>query len=181
LGDYRAKDLFLVPGLLSLARVPLSAVFVLTLGWPLAAFGVLVLAGVTDVLDGGYARTRNQTTATGAVVDAITDKVFVACVVVALVVTHHMSVMESLLLGTREVGELPLVLRLAFSPEARRARTERKANVPGKLATLLQFLAVTAVLFRVPRYDALLWLAAGAGAVAALTYWLREREEARAA
>ena len=181
MGEYRAKDLVLVPGLLSLARLPLSAVFVLTLGRPFVAFGVLVLAGITDVLDGWYARTRNQTTATGAVVDAITDKVFVACVVVSLVATHHMSVAESLLLGTREVGELPLVLRLAFSKKARRARTERKANLPGKLATMLQFLAVTAVLFGVPRYDALLWLTAGAGAVAALTYCLREREEAQAA
>ena len=174
MGEYRARDLFLVPGLLSLARVPLAAVFPLVLGRPIVAFGVLALAGITDVLDGWYARTRGQTTATGAVGDAITDKVFVLAVVVTLVVTRHMTVLESLLLGTREMGEFPLVVRLAFSHAARSASTDRKANVPGKLATLLQFVAVTAVLFRAPTYDALLWLAAGGGAVAAVTYWLRE-------
>ena len=175
MGHYRAKDLLLVPGLLSLARVPLAVVFPLVLGRPLVAFGVLVVSGLTDVLDGWYARTHGQATPTGAVIDAITDKVFVAAVVVSLVLTHHMTVLESLLLGTREVGELPLVLRLAFSRSARRAGTERKANGPGKLATVLQFVAVTAVLFGAPSYEALLWLAAGGGVVAATTYWLRER------
>jgi CDP-diacylglycerol--glycerol-3-phosphate 3-phosphatidyltransferase/cardiolipin synthase len=153
----------------------LAVLFPVVLGWPVVAFGVLVVSGLTDVLDGWYARTRGQATPTGAVIDAITDKVFVAVVVVSLVVSHHMTILESLLLGTREVGELPLVLRLAFSPTARRARTDRTANVPGKLATALQFVAVTAVLFGMPRYEALLWLAAGGGAVAAVTYWLRER------
>jgi len=174
MGQYRARDLFLVPGLLSLARVPLAGLFVLVLERPAVAFAVLVLAGVTDVLDGWYARTHGQTTATGAVVDAITDKVFVAGVVVTLVATHHMTLLESLLLGTREVGELPLVVRLAFSHEARKASVDRKANVPGKIATVLQFAAVTAVLFRVPWYPVALWLAAGGGLVAAATYWARE-------
>jgi cardiolipin synthase (CMP-forming) len=179
MGEYRAKDLFLVPGLLSLARVPLGALFPFVLEQPWIAFGVLALAAVTDVLDGWYARTRGQTTPTGAVVDAITDKVFVAAVVVTLVVTHHMTLLESLLLGTREVGELPLVVRLAFSHDARKASTERKANVPGKVATILQFFAVTAVLFRAPWYSAVMWLAAGGGAVAAATYWLRESKPSK--
>ncbi len=180
MGQYRARDLLLVPGLLSLARLPLAALFPLVLGQPAVAFAVLVLAAVTDVLDGWYARTHGQTTATGAVVDAITDKAFVLAVVVALVVSRHMTLLESLLLGTREVGELPLVVRLALSHDARKASTERKANVPGKLATVLQFVAVTAVLFRAPQYESLLWLAAGGGAVAAVSYWLREGRTAGA-
>jgi cardiolipin synthase (CMP-forming) len=180
MGQYRAKDLFLVPGLLSLARVPLAVVFPFVLERPVAAFAVLALAAVTDVLDGWYARTHDQTTATGAVVDAITDKIFVAGVVVTLVLTHHMTLLESLLLGTREVGELPLVVRLASSHEARKASVDRKANVPGKIGTVLQFVAVTAVLFRVPWYPALLWIAAAGGAVAAATYWVREGRAVRA-
>ncbi len=175
MGKYRKKDLLLVPGLLSLARLPLAAAFPFTLSEPLAAFAVLVIAGATDILDGWYARTRGQTTPTGAAIDAITDKVFVAVVVGSLIATSRMTPWEALLLGTREVGELPLVLHLALSPKARRARTERAANVPGKIATVLQFVAVTAVLFDAKHLYVYLGVAAGGGIVAAITYWLRER------
>jgi CDP-diacylglycerol--glycerol-3-phosphate 3-phosphatidyltransferase/cardiolipin synthase len=176
-GQYRAKDLLLVPGLLSLARIPLGALFPFTLNWPLYAFGVLVLAGASDVLDGWYARTRGQVTATGSVVDAITDKIFVLAVVVSLVLCARMSVVEAMLLGTREMGELPLVIRLMLSPDARRARTERSANVPGKVATMLQFVAVTSVLFAVPHRDIYIGVAAAGGVVAAISYWARERKQ----
>jgi CDP-diacylglycerol--glycerol-3-phosphate 3-phosphatidyltransferase/cardiolipin synthase len=172
---YRARDLVLVPSLLSMLRVPLAAAFPCVLTMPKAAFGVLAAAGLTDVLDGWYARARGQATATGAVVDAVTDKVFVATVVVALVVSHKMTTLEALLLGTREMGELPLVVRLALSHEARKRREDRRANVPGKVATVLQFVAVSAVLFGAPHLEVYVGAAAGAGVLAALTYWMRER------
>ena len=175
MGQYRARDLLLVPSLLSMLRVPLAAVFPFVLGAPAVAFGVLATAGLTDVLDGWYARTRNQTTPTGAVADAVTDKIFVATVVVTLVLFHKMTLVEALFLGTREVGELPLVVRLAFSHEAREKQTDRRANVPGKAATVLQFVAVTAVLFGAPHIEIYLGAAAGAGVLAAITYWMRER------
>jgi CDP-diacylglycerol--glycerol-3-phosphate 3-phosphatidyltransferase/cardiolipin synthase len=174
-GQYRARDLLMVPSLLSMLRVPLAALFPFVLGAPALAFGVLATAGLTDVLDGWYARTRKQTTATGAVADAVTDKVFVATVVVTLIVFHKMSVLQALFLGTREMGELPLVVRLALSHEARSKETDRRANVPGKAATILQFVAVTAVLFGAPHLEVYLGAAAGAGVLAAITYWMRER------
>jgi CDP-diacylglycerol--glycerol-3-phosphate 3-phosphatidyltransferase/cardiolipin synthase len=150
-------------------------VFPFTLANPLVAFGVLVLAGATDILDGWYARTRNQTTPTGAVVDAITDKIFVAAVVASLVLSAHMSLLYAALLGTRELGELPLVVRLSLSPKARSARGDRAANVPGKLATVLQFVAVTAALFGAAHLEVFVGVAALGGALAAISYWARER------
>ena len=65
--NYRARDLLLVPGLLSLARVPLACVFPFVIGWPLIALAVLLVAGFTDVADGWYARRFDQATSTGAV------------------------------------------------------------------------------------------------------------------
>src|SRR5262249_52974908 len=158
--------LLLVPSLLSMLRVPLAAVFPFVLGMPAAAFGVLVAAGLTDVLDGWYARSHGQATATGAVADAVTDKVFVATVVIALILFHKMTLIQALFLGTREMGELPLVVHLAFSHEARTKQTDRRANVPGKAATVLQFVAVTAVLFGAPHIEVYLGAAAGAGVLA---------------
>jgi phosphatidylglycerophosphate synthase len=81
MGAYRARDLLRVPSLLSLARLPLAAAFVLLVDRPPVLVLVLVAAGVTDVLDGWYARRFDQVTATGAVVDPITDKLFVLTVV----------------------------------------------------------------------------------------------------
>lgn len=175
MGLYRARDLLLVPSLLSFARVPLAVAFPFVHGRPWLAFAVLVVSGVTDVLDGWWARRFHQATATGAVVDPITDKIFVLTVVVTLVVAGDLSPVSVLLLSTREIGELPLVLWLAFSHDARQKRKDHpRANAPGKLATALQFATVVAALFRSAWTPALVGLTAIAGVVAAVSYWARE-------
>jgi len=179
-GHYRARDLFLVPGLLSLARIPLALCFPLALRLPLAAFAILVAAGTTDILDGWYARRFDQVTPTGSALDGVTDKIFVATVGLSLVLTGQLSILAIVLLSTREIGELPLVLWLALSPRARRARAAApSANVAGKIATVLQFASVTSALFHAPH--TLVWVVATAvvGAVAALVYWRRALRLAR--
>ena len=101
MGRYRARDLWSVPGLLSLARIPLAALFPFLLDNAPAALGVLIATGLTDTLDGWYGRRFGQTTPTGAVVDALTDKLFVGAVVVTLVVTGHFTVVQAAFLSTR--------------------------------------------------------------------------------
>jgi len=163
-----------VPGLLSLARVPLAVAFPFVVDRPALALGVLLAAGLSDVLDGWTARRYGQVTPTGAALDPITDKVFVLTVAVTLVVRAYLSPGDVVLLSTRELGELPLVVWLATSPRARQLRAEStSANAPGKLATALQFAAATAALFRWPHVGAMVAVTAGAGAVAALVYWIR--------
>jgi hypothetical protein len=79
-----------------------------------------------------------------------------------------------LLLGTRDLGEVPLVIWCATSRRARRARTEQpSANVPGKVATATQFAAVLVVLWSPAHGRMAVYLAAVAGAVAAASYWRR--------
>ena len=180
MGQYRAKDALSVPGLLSLARVPLGLLFVLVVGWPPIALGVLVVSAITDVLDGWYARKFNQATATGAALDPVTDKFFVGAVVVTLVLTARLSPLAIVLLSTREIGEIPLVLYLALSRKARRARAEQpRANVVGKVATALQFACVALAIVRAPLLDSLLWTTAAAGALAAVAYWARALKQPR--
>ena len=69
-----------------------------------------MLVGMSDVLDGWYARHFRQVTPTGCVVDPITDKLFVLTIAITLVTTAKLSVGAVVLLSTRELGELPLVL-----------------------------------------------------------------------
>jgi cardiolipin synthase len=182
MGRYDIRDLVRVPGLLSLSRIPLAVAFALSVDHPSLAFGILVAAGLTDVLDGWYARRFRQVTATGAALDPVTDKLFVMTVAIALVVTGHLSVAAVFLLSTREIGELPLVLWFALSPDARRARVEHPAsNVVGKAATALQFLSVKAALFHEKDQGVWLGATAVAGTLAAFTYWRRELRPRRAA
>jgi cardiolipin synthase len=182
LGLYRARDLATVPGLLSLSRIPLGACFPFAIGRPAVALAILVAAGVSDVLDGWYARRFHQVTATGTALDPVTDKIFVAAVASTLVARGALSVADVVLLGTREIGELPLVVWIATSRAARRVRAKHpSANLPGKLATVFQFAAVTAAILRLTARDALVDLTAVAGVLAAASYWVRSLRQARAA
>jgi hypothetical protein len=86
------------------------------------------------------------------------------------------------LLGTRELGELPLLFWLATSPAARRARVAApKANVLGKAATVMQFATVAVLLARAPYVDVWIWATAALGVVAAASYWYRELRNRRLA
>lgn len=175
MGRYRAQDLTAPPNLVSLARVPLAAIFPFVIDRPAVALGVLALAGLSDVIDGWLARTYNRVTPLGIVLDPITDKLFVSVVVVALVISGRLPFPHVLLLATREVGELPLVTWWLISRHRRRAKSENPmANLPGKLVTVLQFATVAAALFASPLVTILLVITAIAGVVAALVYALRE-------
>ncbi|HET7542641.1 MAG TPA: CDP-alcohol phosphatidyltransferase family protein [Polyangiaceae bacterium] len=172
--EYRWQDLCLPPAWLSLSRIPLAVGFALLVDRPFAALVVLVLAGLSDVLDGWTARRFRMVTITGAALDPITDKLFVLTVALTLVVSRHLSPMAVVMLSTREIGELPLVIWLAASHGARLARAEQAmANGLGKLATALQFVAVAWALFAGQGLDAWLWATAAVGTIAALNYWRR--------
>lgn len=175
MGRYRASDLLLPPSLISLARVPLALCFAWASGHPFVQLVVLALAGASDVADGWWARRHGQVTATGAVVDPITDKLFVLTVVLSLVFSNRLEAWSIALLATREIGEAPLVLWWTLSQDRRRARAEQPmANLPGKAATVLQFATVAHALFGGRYLDPLLYATALAGGLAALSYWLRE-------
>ena len=75
-----------VPNALSVLRILLVPVFLMLYLTRLDywAFGVLVLSGVTDALDGFIARRYNQITDCGKLLDPISDKLTQVAVVVAL-------------------------------------------------------------------------------------------------
>ena len=175
--EIRLQDALLPPGLLSLARFPLALAFPLAWPKPALAAGVVVAAAVTDVLDGFVARKLHQETETGALLDPLMDKTFVLGVAATLIAARVVTPVEAALLATREVVELPLVGYVM----AYRVPGDRRANVAGKLTTVLQFVAVGAVLVHVePRLRATAIAATAiAGAVAGFTYWARALHDAR--
>ncbi len=177
---YRLRDLMLAPALISWVRLPLAACFPLVVGRPVAAVAVLLAAGFSDVLDGWVARRYGLVTPTGAALDPITDKLFVLTVAITLLVHEYLPLGGVLLLSTREIGELPLVVWLARSHTARAARANApSANAGGKLATVLQFSAVSWALLRQPLLGLWVGAAAVAGVVAAIGYWRRALQNSR--
>lgn len=167
---YRLRDLARVPCLLSLARIPLAAIFPAVVGDPRAALAVILLSGVTDLLDGWWARRFHQTTDLGALLDGVTDKVFVLAVALTLALTGRLSPLEVLLLGTRDLGEL-VILAIALSRSDARMRHEaQRADLYGKATTLLQFAAVVLALFGHPARATVAWAAGALGAFTAVHY-----------
>jgi CDP-diacylglycerol--glycerol-3-phosphate 3-phosphatidyltransferase/cardiolipin synthase len=170
---YRARDVLRVPGLLSLCRLPLAAAFPVAALRPAWALGVLGAAAMTDVLDGWYARHFHQATRTGALLDGVMDKVFIASVLATLVVLGRMTPPELVILGTREIGELCLIAA-ALVGRPRPLGSTREAGALGKLATVLQFATIALFVVAAP-YRLVALAATGAcGAVAAAVYWRRE-------
>ncbi len=167
---YELRHLLLAPSLLSLARVPLAALFPFVVGRPPWALGVLAASGLSDVLDGWLARRLRQCTPLGAALDGATDKVFVLAVAVTLVATHRLSGFELLLLGARDLGELALAAAIAVRGEARAFHEEQRASRWGKAATMAQFaVVVLAVVGRPERLPAAA-LCCALGLVAAARY-----------
>ena len=168
--EYRWRDLLRAPCLLSFARVPLAAVFPLVVDRAAWALAVIALAGVTDILDGWWARRFRQTTAIGAVLDGATDKVFVLGVVLTLVFTRRLLPWQACALGAREFGELILAGVVMLRRDAHARHEEQRADALGKLTTVAQF-AVVVTALTAPR-----WVGAGAivtgalGAVAVAHY-----------
>jgi cardiolipin synthase len=170
---YRARDLVRVPGLLSLCRLPLAVVFPFCVGRPELALVVLAAAGASDVLDGWYARRFHEETRTGALLDGVMDKVFVITVLGTLVATRSITILQVMLLGTRELGELALIAT-ALVLRPRPLGSHRSASFLGKLATALQFATVVLVIVHAPYLGVAVAVTAACGAVAALAYWRSE-------
>ena len=85
-----------IPNILTLFRLALIPVFVIVFYFPVewsyfAAAVFFVLAAITDWFDGYLARRLNQSTAFGAFLDPVADKVMVATALV-LIVEHYSSV-----------------------------------------------------------------------------------------
>lgn len=80
-----------VPNALSLVRIVLVPVFMVLYFARLDrwAFAVLVLSGVTDMLDGLIARRFNQITDCGKLLDPISDKLTQMAVVIALATRYR--------------------------------------------------------------------------------------------
>lgn len=170
-GSYSLKDALRSPGLVSLLRLPLAAIFPWTVGTPWALV-VLVASAVTDMVDGWLARRLHERTTTGAALDGLMDKAFLVTVVITLMVTGALSVPLGFLTFTRDLAMLPLVIRVIFMGRA--AKPKQEASAAGKATTVLQFATLAWVSVGMREATALVLITTLVGLIAAIGYWVRE-------
>ncbi|NII06225.1 CDP-diacylglycerol--glycerol-3-phosphate 3-phosphatidyltransferase [Luteibacter anthropi] len=144
-----------LPTWLTLFRVLLLPVMVVVFYLPfrganLGAAIVFVLAGVTDWLDGYLARKLNMTSAFGAFLDPVADKLMVAITLFLLVQSHPggwqgilLAVTAAVIVG-REISVSALREWMAEIG----ARSKVKVAFLGKLKTAMQMVALVVLLLQ---------------------------------
>lgn len=165
----RASTLLSLPNALSLSRVALAPLFVVS-RQPELRVGLLVLAGATDVLDGWLARRQRATSRVGAILDPVADRTFVLAAMAALVADGVLVPAHALLLLGRD---LMTTVGFVVARAARRLRAvELKARPAGKVVTALQLVTLLAALVQPRLVGALAVATAVTAVVAVLDYTL---------
>ncbi|MDD4880329.1 MAG: CDP-diacylglycerol--glycerol-3-phosphate 3-phosphatidyltransferase [Gallionellaceae bacterium] len=107
------------------------------------ATGIFALASVTDWLDGWLARRLNQTSAFGAFLDPVADKLMVAAALLVLVDLDRAGIAASLIIIGREIAIS--ALREWMAKEGRSSSVA--VSFIGKLKTTAQMLSILLLLF----------------------------------
>ncbi len=181
---------FSLANVLSLSRVPLAGAFWLALhrqsGFPWGPLTVLGLAGITDILDGQFARlarpppTSVSLPGRGAWLDPVCDKIFVGLVLVALFVERSTAISLVMMIFTRELIQIPTALGYRFIPFFRQSiHYNFTATIMGKITTVLQFAAIISLLFNTPATFYLAFVSGLSGLLAVGDYLRRAARIAR--
>ena len=117
------------------------------------AGGVFVVAAITDSLDGYIARKQRLVTTLGKFIDPLADKVLVIAAMIALVDLHRIPAWIVLVIITREF--VVTGLRLVAAAEG----VVIAASKGGKLKTVLQIVALTMLILKIPGGMAVMWAA----------------------
>ena len=141
---------FTIPNLLTLLRIALIPLLFIVyfssikFAMPLAAI-IFILAGITDWLDGYLARRLNQTSAFGAFLDPVADKLIVAFALVLIVYRHPSMyiLIPALIIIGREITVS--ALREWMAEVGNRGAVA--VSYLGKIKTTLQIIAIIFLLW----------------------------------
>ncbi|MBI2933608.1 MAG: CDP-alcohol phosphatidyltransferase family protein [Planctomycetes bacterium] len=161
--------------LLTLLRLPLGGVVWVDADRPWFVLAVMAAAGMTDVLDGRLARRApSGPLHVGAWLDPLCDKFFMLSVLLAVGSARDAPPAILLLIAARELVQIPLAALYAILRRlGRQLQYDFRAAVVGKVATVSQFLAVSALLLDHPFTRPLAVVAGVIGVAAALYYFAR--------
>lgn len=165
LGTSRRSVLASLPNAISAIRVPLAAAFYASDA--LLTRGMFLFAGaLSDALDGWLARRLGVTSKTGALLDPLFDKIFVAVALAAFLSGPYLGWLDLLVLICRDlyVGAGFLVAW------ALRLESQVRARSTGKMVTFLQLVALFVLLLAPERVGVFIILVGVASAAAIVDY-----------
>jgi CDP-diacylglycerol--glycerol-3-phosphate 3-phosphatidyltransferase/cardiolipin synthase len=149
-----------IPNLLTWGRILLIPLFVgvfyLHHAWlephrqNLAATTIFVLAALTDWLDGYLARSLSQTSAFGAFLDPVADKLMVAAALIMLVQLERVDAVVAFIIIGREIAISALREWMAKIGQGRNVAV----SFLGKVKTVSQMVAIPMLLY----HDPLPWI-----------------------
>ena len=137
-----ASRIFTVPNQLTFLRLGFLPFFIISIHYRRydIALGVLIIAGLTDALDGLLARSLNQKTALGAYLDPIADKLLLSSSYVLLALNRKISWWLATLVLSRDI----ILLTSAAVILVVSGYRSFPPSIYGKLTTALQILLVFA-------------------------------------
>lgn len=146
-----------MPNVLTMLRFLLVPVYLIVffstmVGKMYWALGIILLAGLTDVIDGYLARRNNQITEFGALLDPLADKVLMIAVFVSLLISKKIDVGQAVAICLRDVAMI-----LATVVFHVRGKITLQANLWGKATTILFYIALILLMFDVSIASSYLW------------------------
>ena len=139
-----------IPNSLTILRILLIPFYIglLIYGKYDQALIVLIVAGLTDALDGAIARVKNQYTRLGAVLDPLADKLLLTSGFITLSMIHLIPLWVTILVVSRDVILLLGTAVAHFTD----ARIDLTPTFLGKGTTFLQLSYVVTVIFLSSRH-----------------------------
>lgn len=146
-----------LPNILTLLRIILIPVFVLCFYLPfswshVATTGIFGLAAITDWLDGYLARRLQETSAFGAFLDPVADKLMVATALLLIVEnnpTHYAGFWLAIPAAVIVGREITISALREWMAEIG-SRGKVAVNIVGKIKTTAQMIALLFLLYREP-------------------------------
>lgn len=134
---------WITPNHITVFRMALTpfVVWILFLGDYRLGIPLFVLAAFTDMLDGSVARIRRQITPWGIFFDPVADKLLVGGVALTVALKYFHPALVFVAIA------LDLLPAMVFLSRKNPGNNMMRANVWGKTKMLLQFFALTALLF----------------------------------
>ncbi len=161
-----------VPNVISFIRLLFVPIFywLLVTGQDGPALTVLIIATASDFIDGFIARTYNQVTTLGALLDPASDRLFIAASVLGLAVRGMIPLPLLIVIMSRDLLLLAIVLIRGV-----RVRDFPRVNFVGKTATFVLFVAFPVIVLSHVFLTAAIPLAVLGwilGASGAVLYWV---------
>ena len=138
----------------------------------LIALSVFIIAAITDWLDGYLARKLNQITELGKFLDPLVDKVLTIALFLLFIELGQVPAWAVFLIITREL----LITAWRGAPTTANNSTESNqpqiigANFWGKAKTVMQIVAIAALLIKIPYAIAFFWLALALTLISGILY-----------